>query len=117
MLLILVEAFIIWKSNRATESRDKRMSKELELRRLRGAQLVRGGGQKREMTSFEDVDSEFSDGEKEIVHLDISETSSMETSNMIQPVLYLTSHSSDVEIETLIVPVALRFWQGADVEA
>ena len=98
------------------------MSKELELRRLRGAQLVRGGGQKREMTSFEDLDSEFSDGEKEIVHLDISETSSMETSNMIQPVLYhiilyLTSHSSHVEIETLIVPVALRFWQGADVEA
>ena len=78
---------------------------------------MRGGGQKREMTSFEDLDSEFSDGEKEIVHLDISETSSMETSNMIQPVLYLTSHSSYVEIETLIVPVALRFWQGADVEA
>eukprot|EP00438_Fugacium_kawagutii_P036411 Skav202206 [mRNA] locus=scaffold5420:4020:4238:- [translate_table: standard] len=40
------KAFIIWKSNRATESRDRRMTKELELRRLRGAQLVRGGGRR-----------------------------------------------------------------------
>eukprot|EP00435_Cladocopium_sp_Y103_P016438 s2948_g4.t1 len=58
VLIFSSYAFIIWKSNRATESRDKRMNKELELRRLRGAQLVRGGGQKRvEMTSFEDLDS------------------------------------------------------------
>ena len=42
--LWLAEAFVIWKSNRATESRDRRMMKELELRRLRGQQLVRGGG-------------------------------------------------------------------------
>ena len=40
----MAEAFVIWKSNRATESRDRRMAKELELRRLRGQQLVRGGG-------------------------------------------------------------------------
>ncbi|CAK9075698.1 Uncharacterized protein (Fragment) [Durusdinium trenchii] len=44
VLIFSTYAFIIWKSGRATDSRDRRMTKELELRRLRGAQLVRGGG-------------------------------------------------------------------------
>ncbi|CAE7857839.1 unnamed protein product, partial [Symbiodinium necroappetens] len=42
VLIFGTYAFIIWKSNRAADARDRRMEKELELRRLRGLQLVRG---------------------------------------------------------------------------
>lgn len=39
---VVCEAYIFWKSGRATEARDLRMAKELQLRKLRGQQLVRG---------------------------------------------------------------------------
>ncbi|CAJ1439172.1 unnamed protein product [Effrenium voratum] len=42
VLIFSSYAYIFWKSGRATEARDLRMAKELQLRKLRGQQLVRG---------------------------------------------------------------------------